>query len=323
MIKSAEVEMTTMHPLAARPRRIVSARRSLAQVAILALALLWPAVASAQVGPLQTQVVVDRTYEAVVQIRVPLGPDDDGHQRLGFGSGTIISPAGYVLTNHHVIAEGSQVAAHIEIWRQEGPHEPLRHAFDATFVAGDPQLDLAVVRIISDANGRPVGSGFAFFPIGDFRALGVKITDPIDAIGFPTAGGQSITGYPGTVSGFAGEFDFRELFRLSQARDTVAVDRMVAAIPAGDTWIKTTAAFTGGISGGALLDGDGNLIGVPTLSLTALRLARPAILARPLLRDVPGVVFVERDRPNPSMTPPNDGRGPIHINPRDSGSGRR
>ena len=278
--------------MVARAGRLGSTRRTLVSVVVLTLALLWPTIVSAQVSPLQTRVVVDRTYAAVVRIRVPLGLDHEGRPIVSYGSGTIVSSAGYVLTNYHVVGDRGEGAPSIEVWRQDAGFEPLYHAFDATFVRGDAQLDLAVLRIVSDANGQPVRGEFAFFPIGDFRALGVKLTDPIDAIGFPRAGGSSMTAVPGTVSGFMGEFDRLEPYRLSEEGLHSEVEAVVARIPAGDAWIKTSAPFTGGISGGALLDANGVLIGVPTLTLGALRLARPAILARPLLRDVPGVAYV-------------------------------
>ncbi len=287
--------------MVARARRCGPTRRTLVSVVVLTFALLWPTIVSAQVSPLQTRVVVDRTYAAVVRVRVPLGLDQEGRSIVSYGSGTIVSPTGYVLTNYHVVGDRGEGAPSIQVWRQDAGFEPLYHAFDATFVRGDAQLDLAVLRIVSDANGQPVRGEFAFFPIGDFRALGVKLTDPIDAIGFPRAGGSSMTAVEGTVSGFMREFDFQELYRLSDEGLHSEVEAIVARIPAGDAWIKTSAPFTGGISGGALLDANGVLIGVPTLTLGALRLARPAILARPLLYDVPGVEYVVRaSQPAPS-----------------------
>ena len=278
-------------------------RRAVWLIALLAVVTI-PAGASAQVERLQAQVVVDRAYRAVLQVRLP--------RSGGIGSGTIISPAGYVLTNYHVIAEGSGIAAEIEVWRQDGRFEPLRHAFNATFVRGDAQLDLAVLRIVSDANGQSVSGDFEFFPIGDFRALGVKLTDRIDAIGFPAAGGSSMTSHPGTISGFLAEFDTTIFARLPPNpalwtdREEQEFNRRMLSIQAGDAWIKTDALFTGGISGGALLDATGVLIGVPTLRIRDLRLARPAIAALPLLEGLAGVVVIGAEAAATPLDAPSD-----------------
>ena len=289
-------------------RRPGPTRLALAAIAIVALTVLGPSIASAQAGPLQAQAVVTRTYEAVVQVRTRVGTDRHGQPIVGFGSGTIISPAGFVLTNHHVVADRVEGTA-IALWRQDSAFAPVRHAFDASYVAGDPRTDLAVLRIDADVDGQPLRTPLAFFPIGDFLALEAKITDRIDLFGFPHAGGQSITTLAGTLSGFKAEFDVAELFRLSAERRVEEAQRMIASIPAGDAWIKTDARGTGGISGGAALNHDGVLIGVPTITLGELRLLRPAIHARPLLRDVPGVVYIaapatDRAEPRQDSEPP-------------------
>lgn len=282
-----------------RNRRVMSlaSRRSAALLIALVVVSVCTARGWAQVEMLQAQAVVDQAYRAVLQVRLP-------HSGR-IGSATIISPAGYVLTNYHVIADRTGAATAIELWRQPGRFEPLRHAFNAAFLRGDEDLDLAVLRIVSDADGQPVGSEFAFFPVGDFRALDVKLTDRVDAIGFPAAGGSSLSSYPGSVSGFLAEFDMATFDELPPnpalwtPRHELEFDRVMLSIQAGDAWITTDAAFTRGISGGALLDTNGVLIGVPTLRIRDLRLARPAIDALPLLEGVTGLVIVSDAAPGP------------------------
>ena len=82
---------------------------------------------------------VDRVGPAVAHIRVS---DKSGRPR-GSGSGVIYTPDGYLLTNHHVIAEGVNVSASLPDGREVG----------ARIVGSDPATDLAVLQLA--ASGLP------------------------------------------------------------------------------------------------------------------------------------------------------------------------
>ena len=97
----------------------------------------------------------------------------------GLGSGVIISPRGYVLTNHHVV----EAADEIEVGLANGKK------LCARLVGSDPESDLAVLQI--QAEGLPV------ITFGDDQ--GLRLGDIVLAIGNPLGVGQTVT--MGIVSG--------------------------------------------------------------------------------------------------------------------------
>jgi len=141
--------------------------------------------------------------------------------QIGLGSGVIVSPEGYVLTNHHVI-DG---AADIEVQLIDG------RSASARVVGTDPETDLAVLRI--DLPELPA----AVF--GDPSRL--HVGDAVLAIGNPFNVGQTVTS--GIVS---------------------ALGRNRLGISTFENFIQTDAAINPGNSGGALVDVDGQLVGINT-----------------------------------------------------------
>jgi S1-C subfamily serine protease len=83
--------------------------------------------------------IADRVAPAVAHIRVS---DEQRHPR-GSGSGVVYTPDGYLLTNHHVIADAARVSALL----------PNGREIDAAIVGSDPATDLAVLQIA--ASGLP------------------------------------------------------------------------------------------------------------------------------------------------------------------------
>jgi S1-C subfamily serine protease len=109
--------------------------------------------------------VVDTVGPAVVGIAARKSANSHMPEQQGTGSGVIIAPDGYILTNDHVV----QGADAISVTLQDGG------SFEATIVATDPATDLAVLR----ANG----SGFPYATLGDSAAL--KAGQLVIAIGNP------------------------------------------------------------------------------------------------------------------------------------------
>jgi Do/DeqQ family serine protease len=95
-------------------------------------------------------------------------------RQLGLGSGVIVAPEGYLLTNHHVI-EG---ASEIEVQLTDG------RSTTAKVVGSDPETDIAVLKI--DLPG-----ALPVMRLGDVRAL--RVGDPVLAIGNPFNVGQTVT----------------------------------------------------------------------------------------------------------------------------------
>ncbi|MDR2925337.1 MAG: trypsin-like peptidase domain-containing protein [Azoarcus sp.] len=95
-------------------------------------------------------------------------------ERTGLGSGVIIDPQGFVLTNNHVIEDADEIEAVLNDGRK----------FEARLIGRDPETDLAVLRL-TDAQSLPV---IAFAP-ADSLAVG----DVVLAIGNPFGIGQTVT----------------------------------------------------------------------------------------------------------------------------------
>jgi serine protease DegQ len=142
-------------------------------------------------------------------------------QQVGLGSGVIVSPEGYLLTNHHVVEDATE----IEVQLQDGRQTRAR------VVGTDVETDIAVLKI--DLDNLPV------MALGDVRAL--QVGDVVLAIGNPFNVGQTVTA--GIVS---------------------ALDRSQAGSSPFQNFIQTDAAINPGNSGGALVDSQGNLVGINT-----------------------------------------------------------
>ena len=141
--------------------------------------------------------------------------------QIGLGSGVIVSPEGYVLTNHHVV-DG---ADDIEVQLADG------RAARARVVGTDPESDLAVLKVDLDALPTVV--------FGD--SAGLHVGDTVLAIGNPFNVGQTVTA--GIVS---------------------ALGRNRVGINTFENFIQTDAAINPGNSGGALVDVEGQLVGINT-----------------------------------------------------------
>jgi serine protease Do len=178
-----------------------------------------------------------------------------GAPRAGSGSGFIISPDGYILTNNHVVEGADRVNVILADKRE----------FEARVVGRDPNTDIAVVKV--DARNLPT------VRLGDADAL--EVGDWVLALGYPLDLGQTTTA--GIVS--------------AKGRSIGIMGRSGAEAPL-EHFIQTDAAINPGNSGGPLVDLQGRVIGVnsaiasPTGFYSGYGFAVPINLARRVAEDL-------------------------------------
>lgn len=168
------------------------------------------------------------------------------------GSGVIISPEGYAITNHHVAMDAKRIVCTLADKREVG----------AILVGTDPLADIAVIKL-----DNPDKKPFPYASFGDSSKLGVG--DRVFAMGCPLALSQSVT--MGIVSntemvmpGFMADDDFK-----LEGEDVGSIVR----------WIGHDALIRPGNSGGPLVDRNGKIVGVNEISY-GLSGAIPANLAK-------------------------------------------
>lgn len=188
--------------------------------------------------------VLERALAATVEV---LG-------QSGGGTGCVVSPDGLVITNLHVISglDGlveQELAIGFPVDWSKAPDSQ----FLARVVDTDREKDLALLQICKGFYGQdlPAGYRFPWLPLGDSRNL--RMGDELLFSGYPLLGGlgsrSTLTLTRGIVSGYE--------------------DRGYGVL------IKTDALIAPGNSGGAALDREGRMVGIPTLvvSDTASRMA--------------------------------------------------
>lgn len=201
-----------------------------------------PAVPQAQTNQTPEPQPGNIPFQSVVQIIAMVNLN--GQIQPGWtGSGSIISPDGFILTNAHVVLSDPYYEVNSLIvsitTSQDQPPVPM---YSAEVLQADAALDLAVIRIIGDANGNPIDSStlnLPMIPVGDSDNL--QLGDSLVILGYPGIGGETITLTRGEVSGFTA--------------DRVYGNR---------GFIKTSATIAGGNSGGMATNSNNELIGVPT-----------------------------------------------------------
>ncbi len=154
--------------------------------------------------------------------------------RCDVGSGFIIDPDGYVLTNDHVVRGGKEVKVILQDGRE----------FDGTVVGADQRYDLAVIKI----NGDDLPSA----PLGDSDSI--MIGEWVVAIGNPF--GYLLNDAEPTVT--AGVVS--ALHRDIQPSGTSAVYKDM---------IQTDAVINRGNSGGPLVNSSGEVVGISTFTLSS------------------------------------------------------
>ncbi|PYL00768.1 MAG: serine protease [Verrucomicrobia bacterium] len=150
-------------------------------------------------------------------------------QRLqSLGSGFIVDPAGYIVTNEHVVQRAADLR--IEVTTSDGK------VYNARYITGDPKKDLAFIKI----EGK---SGFPFIELNNLspNLLGETVIVVGNSVGY----GSSIS--RGVLSGLKREITIGDL----EYKDLV----------------QTDAAINPGNSGGPVVDIAGRLVGVSSAKM--------------------------------------------------------
>ena len=185
-----------------------------------------------------------------------LSPDRRGRRgpqpRVGTGSGVIISADGYIVTNNHVIDQADDIEVSLNDNR----------SYKAEVIGVDPSTDLALIKIDEE--------GLKHLSFGN--SDDVKVGEWVLAIGNPFNLNSTVTA--GIVSAKARNINI--------LRDRSAIE----------SFIQTDAAVNPGNSGGALVNLNGELIGINTAiasrtgSFAGYSFAVPTNLARKVIEDL-------------------------------------
>jgi Do/DeqQ family serine protease len=150
-------------------------------------------------------------------------PDDDHTTKeVGLGSGVIVSPDGFILTNNHVVEGADELTVVLSDDRE----------FPAKVVGADPKTDVAVVKVET--------TGLQAITFADSDKL--RVGDVVFAVGNPLDVGETVT--MGIVS--------------AKSRNVHILDDVAGY----EDFIQTDAAINLGNSGGALVDAKGRLVGI-------------------------------------------------------------
>lgn len=174
--------------------------------------------------------------------------------QMGSGSGVVISPDGYIVTNNHVVAGADVVTVTFD----------NRKTMDAKLIATDPSTDIAVIKID--------GNNFPYMEYGN--SDDVKLGQWVLAVGYPFSLDATVTA--GIVSAKSRSLG------INRTQSSTAIE----------SFIQTDAAVNQGNSGGALVNTDGQLIGInaaiasPTGTFTGYSYAIPSNIVKKIADDI-------------------------------------
>ncbi|MEJ2163743.1 MAG: trypsin-like peptidase domain-containing protein [Robiginitalea sp.] len=224
-------------------------------------------------------IAAEKTVNAVVHVKnitVNQGPSNlleffYGYQerarpQVGTGSGVIISPDGYIVTNNHVIAKANQLMVALN----------NNKTYEATVVGADPVTDIALIKVETE-------EPLPYLAFGD--SDNVKIGEWVLAVGNP--------------------------FNLTSTVTAGIVSAKARNLGRNQSFIQTDAAVNPGNSGGALVNTNGDLVGINTAitsqtgSYIGYSFAVPSNIARKVVQDlleygdvIKGVIGIQTILPN-------------------------
>lgn len=287
--------------------------RSMMLAALVLLSLAFGLVGSAPRAEAVDKDVATRILRASVKLMTPLDADEDMGSLC---SGSMLDEQGYILTNFHCVGYPTSGPADEDLenlglepgdlFNSKGlsvvavtddPRRLPKPTYVAQLMSHDPELDIAVLKIIAYYNSKqeltdtlPVVT----MPMADSET--VQALDDVIVVGYPGIAGDTVTATEGRISGFMDDDGDDEF-----------------------DWFKTDVLVNQGNSGGSALNAAGELIGIPTARLqdksgNVIYLIRPINRATPYIEEARSVGDSSAsvpDKPvntNPS-TPKPTGKG--------------
>ena len=179
--------------------------------------------------------IAELATKTIVQVQVGTLSEEGEFLSAGGGSGVVITDEGLIMTNHHVIDNSAEVRVIFEDGR----------LYEATIIGSDKLTDIGLIKI----------SAADLVPILIGNSDKMLVGDLAVAIGHPLTLGAAPTVTTGIVSALERRLD-------------VGGDTMGSAVTLFGL-IQTDAPITRGSSGGALINKNGELIGITTAIATA------------------------------------------------------
>lgn len=174
-----------------------------------------------------------------------------GRPQVAQGSGFVVSPDGYIMTNHHVVQNTKKLTVTIDGDKSK--------EYSATFIGSDPQTDTAVIKLDEPPKDLP----FLEFTNSDEISVGEWVL----AVGSPFALEASVT--TGIVSAKG-----RKNLQVSELED----------------FIQTDAAINPGNSGGPMVNLEGKVVGINTAIVSSSNIgigfAVPSNIARNVMEQI-------------------------------------
>ena len=178
-------------------------------------------------------------------------------QVQGSGSGVIIRPDGYIVTNNHVVANATKIKVTLN----------NNKSYEATVIGADPATDVALIKIDAE--------GLSTLPFGDSDKL--RLGEWVLAVGSPLGYQLRSTITAGIVSAKG-----RQMAHDPREKSTLQIE----------SFIQTDAAVNPGNSGGALVNKTGELVGINTAivsqtgSYSGYSFAVPANIVKKVVGDL-------------------------------------
>lgn len=183
----------------------------------------------------QTKIAKEKVREAISSIGLILIRDNNKENLRPRGSGVIVRANGIIATNYHVIQNTQTGELYPEIFFELNKNDSNIERYHLTTTIINKEQDLALLQVIKESKDEKNQISINL-PAINIETNPVELLDDIVVIGYPEKGGKTVTVNTGIVEG----------------KDLL------------EEWIKTDARLIRGNSGGAAVNGNGKLIGIPT-----------------------------------------------------------